>query len=183
MAAVSQSRLTLSRDGSARALLSRWRSLLSRARACPEEPRSRTALVGDARREIDRLPSFWWDRGRPCTSFTGDCGALNTPVPFPIGDISSRAQRQLRPVRLDDGGFLRIGGGGLRAAFVQADRLVPLVWPPPRRELIYYATRASPAHLFFEVRRSRASLMSTFSLVCSRGPCCHGRQMNELWQS
>ena len=47
----------------------------------------------------------------------------------------------------------------------------------------FYATRASPATLSFEVRRSRVSLMSTFLPVYWRGPCCRARQMTLLWQS
>jgi hypothetical protein len=151
-------------------------------RAFPEEPRSRTALV-EGRRAARSTASLMneWDRGRPLDPSQATRAPLTHRAPSRPRPVASAASTAVGPSgrRGASSGLMRRTSA---ASLLEADTLAPLA-SSARRGPTYFARRASPATLSFEVRRSRVSLMYFVLRVYSRGLCCRARQMNELWQS
>ena len=126
--------------------------------------RARSRTAGAPGRRVARstsLPVIWWDRGH-----------LLNPSLETMAPLTRRAPSPQRPVAFAASSAAGLSGrrgasfGRTKRTSVALSALAVYRQLRPassfRRAPTYFATRASPATLSFEVRRSRVSLMSIF---------------------
>ena len=139
-------------------------SLRPRRRSARARSRTAGAPGRRAARSTASLKSEW-DRGRLLNPSLGLMAPLARRAPSPRRPVAFAASSAVGRSGRRGASFGRKKRTSVALSGPEADTLVPLV-SSFHLELIYYARRASPATLSFEVRRSRAWRTWTASLEC-----------------
>ena len=129
--------------------------------------RARSRTAGARGRRAARstfLQAIWWDKGHLLNLSLGSRAPLKHRAPSPRRPVASAASGAVGRSGRRGASFGPKTRTSVALSGPEVYRRLRLV-SSSRRAPTYFATPASPATLSFEVRRSRVSLMSIFSLV------------------